>query len=37
MIRQKNGAFSIIAPLLETVLGSIGEEFISRIMRKNDQ
>ena len=36
LILQKDGAFSIIAPLLSTVLGSIGKEFISRLLRKND-
>ena len=37
LILQKGGALIIIAPLLATVLGSIGGEFISRLMRKNDQ
>ena len=37
LILQKGGALPIIAPLLATVLGSIGEEFISRLLRKNDQ
>ena len=37
LILQKGGALPIIAPLLATVLGSIGEEFISRLVRKNDQ
>ena len=36
LILQKNGAFPIIAPLLATVLGSIGGKFISRLMRKNE-
>ena len=37
LILQKGGALPIIAPLLATVLGSIGGEFISRLLRKNDQ
>ena len=37
LILQKGGAFPIIAELLATVLGSIGEEFISRLLRKTDQ
>ena len=37
LILQKGGAFPIIAPLLATVLGSIGGEFISKHMRKNDK
>ena len=37
LILQKGGALPIIAPPLATVLGSIGGEFISRLMRKNDQ
>ena len=37
LILQKGGALPIIVPLLATVLGSIGGEFISRLMRKNDQ
>ena len=37
LILQKGGALPIIAPLLATVLGSIGGEFISMLLRKNDQ
>ena len=37
LILQKGGALPIIAPLLATIHGSIGEEFFSRLMRKNDQ
>ena len=37
LILQKGGALPIIASLLATVLGSINEEFISRLLRKNDQ
>ena len=37
LIFQEGGAFPIIIPLLATVLGSIGEEFISRLMRSNAQ
>ena len=37
LILQKGGALPIIALLLATILGSIGGEFISRLMRKNDQ
>ena len=37
LVFQKGGAFPIIAPLLSTVLGSIGGEFISRLMRKNNE
>ena len=33
LILQKGGVLSIIAPLLAKVRGSIGEEFISRLMR----
>ena len=36
LILQKGGALPIIAPLLATVLGSIGIEFISRLMSKNN-
>ena len=36
LILQKGGALPIIAPLLVTVLNSIGGEFISRLMSKND-
>ena len=36
LIHQNGGALPIIAPLLATVLGSIGGEFISRLLRKND-
>ena len=36
LILQKGGALPIIASLLATVLGSIGKEFISRLMRKNN-
>ena len=34
--RQKGGALPIVVPLLATVLGSLGGEFISRILRRND-
>ena len=37
LIFQKGGALHIIAPLLAKVLGLIGGEFISRLLRKNDQ
>ena len=33
LILYKGGALPMIAPFLATVLGSIGEEFISRLMR----
>lgn len=33
---QRGGALPIIVPLIATVLGSIGGEFISRIFNKND-
>ena len=33
---QKIGALPIVVPLLATVLGSLGGEFISRILRRND-
>ena len=36
LILQTGGALPIIIPLLATVLGSIGGEFISRILRQND-
>ena len=36
LILQKGGARPIIAQKLATVLGSIGEKFISKLMRKND-
>ena len=36
LIFQKGGALPIIVPLLATVLGSIGREFISRLLHKND-
>ena len=35
LILQKGGARPIIVPLLATVLGSIGREFISKLMGKN--
>ena len=37
LIVQKGGALPIIVPLLATVLGSIGGEFISLLFYKNDQ
>ena len=37
LILQNGGSLLIIAPLLTTVLGSIGGEFISRLMRKNNE
>ena len=36
LILQQGGALPIIVPLLATVLGSLGGEFISRIFRKNE-
>jgi len=33
---QRGGFLPIIAPLIATVLGSVGGEFISRIFRKNE-
>ena len=33
---QKGGALPIVVPLLATVLGSLGGEFISRILTRND-
>ena len=36
LVLQNGGALPIIVPLLATVLGSIGGEFISRIFRKNE-
>lgn len=37
LILQQGGALPIVVPLLATVLGSIGGEFISRLFRKNDE
>ena len=37
LILQKGGALPIIVPLVATVLGSIGGEFISRLMRINNE
>ena len=37
LILQKGGALPIIALLLATVICSIGGEFISSLMRKNDE
>ena len=37
LILQKGGALPIIVPLLATVRGSIGGEFISRLIRKNNE
>ena len=37
LILQKGGARPILAPLLTTVLGSIGGEFILRLMGKNNE
>ena len=37
LILQKGGALPIVVPLLATVLGSLGGEFISRILCNNDQ
>ena len=37
LILEKGGALPIIAPLLATVLGSINGDYISRLLRKNDQ
>ena len=36
LILQKGGALPIVVPLLATVLGSLGGEFISRFLRNND-
>lgn len=36
LLIQQGGALPIIIPLLATVLGSIGGEFISRLFRKNE-
>ena len=36
LILQKGNALPIIVPLLATVLGSIGGEFISKLMSKNN-
>lgn len=36
LLIQQGGILPIIAPLIATVLGSIGGEFISRIFRKNE-
>ena len=33
---QKGGALLFVVPLLDTVLGSLGGEFIFRILRRND-
>ena len=37
LILQKGGALPIIDPLLASVLGSIGGEFISRLIRTNNE
>ena len=37
LILQKGGSLPIVVPLLATVLGSLGGEFISRLLRTNDQ
>ena len=37
LICQKGGALPIVVPLLATDLGSLGGEFISRLLRKNDK
>ena len=37
LVLQTGGALPIIVPLLTTVLGSIGNEFISRLFQKNNQ
>ena len=37
LILQMGGALSIIAPLLATGLGSISKDFISRLMRTNNE
>ena len=36
LLVQRGGLLPIIAPLIATVLGSIGGEFISRIFHKNE-
>ena len=36
LILQNSGALPIVVPLLATVLGSLGGEFISRVLRNND-
>ena len=37
LILQKGGALPIVVPLLATVPGSLGVEFITRLLRNNDQ
>ena len=36
LLVQRGGVLPIIAPLIATVLGSIGGEFISRLFHKNE-
>ena len=36
LLIQKGGVLPMVAPLIATVLGSIGGEFISRLFRKNE-
>lgn len=36
LLVQHGGALPIVVPLIATVLGSIGGEFISRIFKKNE-
>lgn len=36
LLVQRGGLLPIVAPLIATVLGSLGGEFISRIFRKNE-
>ena len=36
LLVQRGGVLPIIAPLIATVLGSIGEEFISLLFHKNE-
>ena len=37
LILKKSGALPIVVPLLATVLGSLGVEFMLKFLRKNDQ
>lgn len=36
LLVQRGGALPLVVPLIATVLGSIGGEFISRLFRKNE-
>lgn len=37
ILQQRGGALPIIIPLLSSVLGSLGAEFISRLIRRKDE